>query len=71
MRFADVGGNGCITCQYEQSEDRRTKKRFHGESLLFFSFEIFWVKPDPWWCIPGILKCGLSIHFIPNFSMLY
>jgi hypothetical protein len=25
----------------------------------------------PWWCISGVLKRGLSIHFIPDFSMVY
>jgi hypothetical protein len=36
-----------------------------------FSFEIFLVNLGSWWCISGVLKRGLSIHFIPNFSMVY
>ena len=39
--FADISGYGCVTCKDKKGEDRRTKKRFHGESLLFFSLEIF------------------------------
>jgi hypothetical protein len=37
----DIAGKGGEAGEHNKGDDRRTKKRFHGGSLLFFSFEIF------------------------------
>jgi hypothetical protein len=52
VRFADIGGNGSIAGENEQRENGRTKKRFHGGSLLCFLLKSFELKLWPWWCIP-------------------
>jgi hypothetical protein len=44
VRFADIGGYGCVTGKDKKSENGRTKKRFHGESLLFFPLKSLGLK---------------------------
>jgi hypothetical protein len=65
VRFADIGGNGGVAGKNKKCKNRRTKKRFHGGSLLCFSFEIFWVKTGPLVVHSGVLKRGVEYTFDP------
>jgi hypothetical protein len=36
-----IGGKTSISAEQHQGDEEGTKKRFHGESLLFFLFKIY------------------------------
>jgi len=56
-----IGCKTRISSEQYKGDDERTKKRFHGESLLFFLFEIYVLGG----AFSGTLKRGVEYTFHP------